>query len=150
MLKTMKRWGSLLLLAGVTVFTVGKACSQETYGPYHVTGYNYTDRNIAAFDVDDFGGGDSQAHEKGGGGGIVCCLDIPKRAKTLHIKVVLGLTWDQYNKNLPNDTYETDIAVPELPNKRDGYIEFHFLPERKIEAKWVDFPTTPHIPNAKN
>ncbi|MEJ8797077.1 hypothetical protein WKR88_12375, partial [Trinickia caryophylli] len=77
-MKNIKRWGSLLLLAGVTVFAVGRACSQETYGPYHVTGYNYTDRNIAAFDIDDFGAGYSRAHKIGGGGGITCCLDIPK------------------------------------------------------------------------
>ncbi|WP_114717950.1 DUF3304 domain-containing protein [Trinickia caryophylli] len=147
-MKNIKRWGSLLLLAGVTVFAVGRACSQETYGPYHVTGYNYTDRNIAAFDIDDFGAGYSRAHKIGGGGGITCCLDIPKHAKTLHIKVALGLTWEQFDKNLPNETYETDIPVPELANKHEGYIEFHFLPGRKIEAKWVDFPTTPHIPSA--
>ncbi|PMS08770.1 DUF3304 domain-containing protein, partial [Trinickia caryophylli] len=86
----------------------------------------------------------------GGGGGEVCCLDIPKHAKTLHIKVALGLTWEQFDKNLPNETYETDIPVPELPNKHEGYIEFHFLPGRKIEAKWVDFPATPHIPNGSH
>ncbi|WP_027797872.1 DUF3304 domain-containing protein [Paraburkholderia acidipaludis] len=150
MLKILARWRSFLLLACVIGIAVGRACSQETYGPYHVTGYNYTDRNIAAFDVDDFGAGDSAAHQSGGGGGFACCLDIPNRAKTLHIKVVLGLTWEQFDKNLPNDTYETDIPVPELPNKHDGYIEFHFLTGRKIEAKWVKFPTTPNIPKATN
>jgi hypothetical protein len=147
-MKSLKRWGSLLLFVCATVFAAGRACSQETYGPYHVTGYNYTDRNIAAFDVNGFGGGDSVAHQSGGGGGFVCCLDIPKYAKTLRIKVVLDLTQEQDEKNLPPETYETDIPVPELPNKHDGYIEFHFLPERKIEAKWVDFPTAPNIPNA--
>ncbi|PMS12029.1 hypothetical protein FNF07_21425 [Trinickia caryophylli] len=62
----------MLVLATITVLLVGKACSQEAYGPYNVIGYNYTDRNI---------------------------------------------------------------FLPDLPNKHDGYIEFHFLPERKIEAK---------------
>ncbi|WP_231337661.1 DUF3304 domain-containing protein [Paraburkholderia sprentiae] len=83
MLQITKRWGSLLLLACVAVFTVGKACSQETYGPYEVIGYNYTDRNIAAFDVNEFGAGRSEARQSGGGGGEVCCLDILKHAKTL-------------------------------------------------------------------
>lgn len=55
----------------------------------------------------------------------------PEACKNAAIKVKLGLTLDQYDKNLPNDTYETDIPVPELPNKRDGYIEFHFLPGKK-------------------
>ncbi|WP_081078749.1 DUF3304 domain-containing protein [Burkholderia pseudomultivorans] len=147
MSKLVKRWVSLLLMTAATVLLVGKACSRETYGPYHVIGYNYTDRNIFLFNVDDFGAGSSEAHQAGGGGGITCCLEIPKHAKTLHIKVVLDLTKEQDEKNLPPETYETEIPVPALPNKRDGYIEFHFLPEREIEAQWVEFPTTPHIPN---
>ena len=118
------------------------------YGPYSVIGYNYTDRNIASFIVNDFGAGPSEAHKAGGGGGMACCLAIPERAKTLHIKVELGLTEDQYEKNLPNDTYETDIPVPTLADKHDGFIEFHFLAHRHIEAAWVSFPTKPHIPNA--
>ncbi|WP_080414308.1 DUF3304 domain-containing protein [Burkholderia ubonensis] len=148
MLKNVNRWGSLLLLAATTVLLVGKACSRETYGPYHVIGYNYTDRNIFLFNVDDFGAGSSEAHQAGGGGGITCCLEIPKRAKTLRIKIVYGWTEEQYEKRSPRDMFETDIPVPDLPNKRDGYIEIHFLQDRKIEAKWVESPTTPHIPNA--
>ncbi|WP_084168974.1 DUF3304 domain-containing protein [Paraburkholderia acidipaludis] len=146
--KDLKRRGGFLLLACVAGIAVGRACSQETYGPYHVTGYNYTDRNIAAFDVDDFGGGYSHAHKVGGGGSITCCFDIPKQTKTLHIKVVLDLTQEQDEKNMPPETYETEVPVPELPNKHSGYIEFHFLPGRKVEAKWVEFPTTPNITNA--
>lgn len=145
------RW-NFLLLAAVSVLLVGKVFYQETYGPYEVIGYNHTDRNIASFWIDDTWGGNSEAHRTGdgGGGGEVCCLEIAKHAKTLHIKVALGLTWDQFNKNLPNEIYETDIPVPELQSKHDGYIEFHFSPDRKIEAKWAVFPTTPHIPNATN
>jgi len=146
--KFSKRSESLLLLVFLVVLTVGKACSNETYGPYHVIGYNYTERNVALFNIDGFGAGNSNAHRSGGGGGIVCCFTIPEKAKTLHFKVALGLTQEQYDKDLPNDTFETDIPVPELQDKHRGYIEVHFLPERKIEAKWVDFPTTPHIPNA--
>ncbi|WP_244138147.1 DUF3304 domain-containing protein [Burkholderia vietnamiensis] len=149
MLKSAKNWSGVLLVC-IAVFAVGRACSREAYGPYHVIGYNYTERNIAAFDVNDFGAGYSRAHDSGGGGGITCCLDIPKNLKTLHMKVVLDLTQEQDEKNLAPESYETDIPVPQLPNKHDGYIEFHFLPGRKIEAKWVRFPTTPDIPNATN
>jgi hypothetical protein len=31
--------------------------------------------------------------------------------------------------------------------ERDGYIAFHFLPDRKIEAQWVEYPTGPRNPN---
>ncbi|WP_081078748.1 DUF3304 domain-containing protein [Burkholderia pseudomultivorans] len=147
MLKSVNRWSGLLLTL-IVVFAVDLACSQEVYGPYHVIGYNYTDRNIFLFNVEDFGAGSSEAHQAGGGGGITCCLEIPKRAKTLHIKIVYGWTEDQYEKRSARDIFETDIPMPDLPNKRDGYIEIHFLQDRKIEAKWVEFPTTPHILNA--
>ncbi len=32
-------------------------------------------------------------------------------------------------------------------HKPGGYIEFYFLPERKIDARWVISPTDPHNPN---
>ena len=137
------------LMVGGTIWS--HACvsgETDTYGPYEVIGYNYTDRHIADFVVDDFAAGPSEAHRPGGGGGIACCLDIPKHAKTLHIKVELELTEEQDAKNLPPDTFETDIPVPPLRDKHDGYIEFHFLPNRRVEASWVSFPTIPHIPNA--
>lgn len=118
-----------------------------SYGPYRVTGYNYTDRSIALFVIDDFGAGGSQAHQSGGGGGTVCCMSVPRTKKTWHIKILYELTQEQYRKDLPNDVYETDIPVPPLPNKHDGYIEFHFLPEHRIDAQWVIRLTRPRIPN---
>ncbi|MFP3478451.1 MULTISPECIES: DUF3304 domain-containing protein [Burkholderia] len=121
-----------------------------SYGPYRVIGYNYTDRSIALFTIDGFGAGGSNAHESGGGGGTVCCMSVPRNRKTWHIKIVYELTREQYKKDLPNDVYETDIPVPSLPNRHDGYIEFHFLPDRKIEAKWVDYPTDPRNMNTMN
>ena len=139
----------LLLTSGV--FAAAPCLPYEgAYGPYHMIGYNYTDRHIFSFSVNDTGGGSSDAHESGGGGGITCCLNIPKAAKTLHIKIVYELTKDQYEKQLPNDRFETDIPVPPLPNKHDGYLEVHFLPKQKIEAKWVDFPTQPEIPDVRS
>jgi len=112
-----------------------------SYGPYRVTGYNYTDRSIALFTIDGFGAGGANAHESGGGGGTVCCMSVPQNGKTWHIKIVYELTQEQYKKDLPNDVYEADIPVPPLLNKHDGYIEFHFLPDRRIEALWVKYPT---------
>lgn len=118
------------------------------YGPYFVIGYNYTDRHIADFVVDNFAAGPSEAHRQGGGGGIACCLGISKHAKTLHINVEFELTEEQDAKNLPADTFETDIPVPPLPDKHDGFVEFHFLPHQQIDAAWVSSPTMPHIPGA--
>ena len=138
----------IVLCVGAAVWAHAKGGS---YGPYGVIGYNYTDRHISNFTVDGFGGGASHAHEAGGGGGIVCCLAIPKRAKTLHIEVELEWTKEQYEKNSPHETFEANIPVPVLENKHDGFIEFHFLPQQRIEAKWVDFPAMPNppIPNPR-
>jgi len=114
-----------------------------SYGPYRVVGFNYTDRGVYNFVVDGFGAGSVHARQFGGSGGTVCCMDVPRNKKTWHLKVTYDLTPEEDAKNLSPEIYETDIAVPQLPNKRDGYIEFRFLPGRKIEAQWVDYPTGP-------
>jgi len=134
---------SALLLAG----SWGAHAQTASYGPYRVVGFNYTDRSIALFTIDGFGAGGVNAHESGGGGGTVCCMSVPRNGKMWHIKIAYELTQEQYKKDLPNDVYETDIPVPSLPNKHGGYIEFHFLPDRKIEAKWVESPTDPRNSN---
>lgn len=136
------------LLVGGAIWSHACVSGEGAYGPYSVIGYNYTDRHISSFIVNGFAAGASHAHESGGGGGIVCCLSIPKATMTFHIKVEYDLTREQYIKDLPGDVFETDIPVPPLKNKHDGFIEFHFLPQRKIEASWVSFPTTPNIPDA--
>lgn len=141
----------LFLLVFLTLTTLwSAACSSSegsTYGPYNVIGYNYTDRSIFSFWVNGFWGANSTAHQAAGGGKITCCLNLSSTSKTMHIKVKYELTREQFDKDLPNDAFETDIPVPSLPNKHDGFLEFHFLPNQRIEAKWVDFPTKPNIPN---
>ncbi|WP_321859997.1 DUF3304 domain-containing protein [Burkholderia cenocepacia] len=135
----------------ITVLLLGGACwahaQTASYGPYRVIGYNYTDRSIYSFTIDGFGAGGSAAHKPGGGGKSVCCMEVPREKKIWQVKIMYELTQDQYKNNLPFDVYETDIPVPALPRKSQGYIEFHFLPNRKIEAKWVESPTDPRDPN---
>ncbi len=136
---------------GIAVLLLGGACwahaQTANYGPYRVIGYNYTDKSIYSFTIDGFGAGGSTAHKPGGGGKSVCCMEVPRGKKIWHVKIEYELTQEQYKNNLPSDVYETDIPVPALPNKSQGYIEFHFLPDRKIEAKWVESPTDPRNPN---
>lgn len=146
--RAVHRIALVALVMGGTIWT--HACisgESDTYGPYEVVGYNYTDRGISRFFIDGHGVGSSYPNESGGGGGIYCCHDIPKNEKTLHIEVELEWTKEQYEKHLPHDTFETDIPVPPLPNKHDGFLEFHFLPNHRVEVSWVSFPTTPNIPN---
>ncbi|WP_419689846.1 DUF3304 domain-containing protein [Burkholderia theae] len=129
------------LLLGGAWWVQAQAAS---YGPYRVVGFNYTDRGVYNFAVDGFGAGSVHARQFGGGGGTVCCMEVPRYKKTWHVKVTYDLTPEEDAKNLSPEIYETDITVPKLPNKRDGFIEFHFLPDRKIEAQWVEYPTGPH------
>ncbi|WP_174909995.1 DUF3304 domain-containing protein [Burkholderia diffusa] len=117
-----------------------------SYGPYRVAGFNYTDRGVYNFVVDGFGAGSVHARQFGGGG-TVCCMQVPRNKKTWHLKITYDLTPEEVAKNLSPEIYETDIAIPKLPTKRDGYIAFHFLPDRKIEAQWVEYPTSPRNPN---
>ncbi|QTD94271.1 DUF3304 domain-containing protein [Burkholderia anthina] len=116
-----------------------------SYGPYHVVGFNYTNHGVYNFVVDGFGAGSVHARQFDGGGGTVCCMEVPRNKKTWHLEITYDLTPDEDAKNMSPEIYETDIAVPQLPNKRDGYIEFHFLPDRKIEAQWVEYPTMPRM-----
>ncbi len=134
------------MLVGGAIWSHACVSGEGAYGPYGVIGYNYTDRHIVNFFINGFAGGASEAHKSGGGGVIVCCFSIPKNEKNLHIKVELEWTKAQYLANAPHDTYETDVPVPPLTNKHDGFIEFHFMPHQKVEAAWVNFPTRPNIP----
>ncbi|OXI95248.1 MULTISPECIES: DUF3304 domain-containing protein [Burkholderia] len=119
----------------------------ESYGPYRVVRFNYADRGIYNFVVDGFGAGSVHARQFGGRGGTVCCMAVPRGTKAWHLKVTYDLTPEEDARNLSPEIYETEVAVPKLPNKHDGYIEFHFLPDRKIEAKWVEYPPDPRNPN---
>ncbi|WP_321878163.1 DUF3304 domain-containing protein [Paraburkholderia bannensis] len=148
--RIIRRVAFAALLVGGAVWSYVGVSRGAVYGPYAVIGYNYTDRHISSFIVNGFAAGASHAHESGGGGGIVCCMGIPKNTKTFHVKVELDLTREQYLKDLPHDTFETDIPVPPLTNKHDGFIEFHFLPKQRVEAAWVNFPTTPDIPGTRH
>jgi len=121
-----------------------------SYGPYRVVGFNYTDRGVYNFVVDDFGAGSVHARQFGGSGGTVCCMKVSPNKKTWHLKITYDLTPEEDAKNMSPKIYETDIAVPQLPDKHDGYIEFHFLPDRKIDAQWVDYPTGPRNMNTTN
>lgn len=125
----------------------GALALAESDGPYRVIGYNFADRSIYSFVIDGFGAGNLRAHKPGGGGGAVCCMEVPRGKKTWHIKLEYELNQEQYKKNLPGDVYETDIAIPPLPDKHGGYIEFYLRPERRIEARWAAAPTDPRNPN---
>ena len=101
LMKQWKRTACSLVFAFFSLIVLsGTACSNDEYGPYHVIGYNYTDRHIYQFSIDDFGAGGSEAHQSGGGGGITCCFTIPASAKTLHIKIVYEWTEEQYEKKI--------------------------------------------------
>ncbi|WP_322040598.1 DUF3304 domain-containing protein [Burkholderia diffusa] len=155
MLSGMRR----VIAAGITI--AGSLCyapaHAESEGPYRVVGSNYTDRGVYNFVVDGFGAGSVYARQFGGGGGTVCCMQVPRNKQTWHLKVTYDLTPEEDAKNLSPEIYETNITVPKLPNKRDGYIEFRFLPDRKIEDQWVECPTglrnlntTSNAPSATN
>ncbi|WP_322025794.1 hypothetical protein [Burkholderia sp. BCC1977] len=88
-----------------------------------------------------------RARQFGGRGGTACCMAVPSGTKTWHIKITYDLPPEEDARNLSPQVYETDIAVPTLPNRHDGFIEFHFLPDRRIEAEWGEYPATLRNPN---
>jgi len=138
----------------IAVLLLGGACwahaQTASYGTYRVVGFNHTERGVYNFVVDGFGAGSVHARQFGGSGGTVCCMTVPRNKKIWHLKITYDLMPEEDARNLSPEIYETDIAVPRLPDKHDGYIEFHFLPDRKIEAQWVDYPTGPRSVNTTN
>ncbi|ABK10124.1 conserved hypothetical protein [Burkholderia cenocepacia HI2424] len=102
-------------------------------------------RGVYSFVVDGFGAGSVHARQFGGGGGTVCCMSVPRGKQTWHVRVTYDLTAEEDARNQAPEIVETEVAVPALPNRRDGYIEFRFLPGRKIDARWAAYPTMPRM-----
>lgn len=72
-------------------------------------------------------------------------MSVPRGKQTWHVRVTYDLTAEEDARNQAPEIVETEVAVPALPNRRDGYIEFHFLPGRKIDARWAAYPTMPRM-----
>jgi photosystem II stability/assembly factor-like uncharacterized protein len=136
-----------------------KSEEERFYGKRHdlsIVGYNYTNRYISQFTVDNGGGGDvNVSSETGGGGGISCCV--------VHIggaqEKIAEVTWDTgactFDNRLDRDGsrlfqihhFFKTVKVQVDPNmpKNPHYMEVHFFPDGHVEAAVTEAISPPRL-----
>ena len=116
------------------------SCSRaETYN-VTLASYNYTDRPISWYLVDDTGGGNVFGSSRSGGGKWACCARVTVGAP-VHIHWRLSYTEKQYEEGVRPEEHNLTVVVP----KPDGsesprYMEVHFYAENRVQLRLVSWP----------
>lgn len=127
-------------LLAFIAFVITSACSDNDVRSVTLIGYNYTERPIGWFSVDDAGGSNVFAREKSGGGKMTCCLDI-EVGKEVHVRWVYSYTKKQYMAGAREDEFEARARIPPPDSERSSYLEVHFYPDNHVELALTDFPS---------
>jgi hypothetical protein len=121
-----------------------------------IVGYNYTERYIDQFYVDEQGGGNVDVSgEIGGGGGIVCCIawrEGTPLPQTVHVRWVDGgcmktLTdSDGYTFKVPSHRFrELDAKLTSPVPPKPAYFEVHFYPDGHVELAITETMSPPRL-----
>ncbi len=132
----MLRWRrrKLLLCALALVLPLGIYLTQVLLKPPSAAliSFNYMDRPISSFWVNDFWGGNLFVM---GGGGIMCCRHMDE--STAKVVWILGRTGAQVRQGLKKERHEIELPMP--PRKSgDDTLHVYFLPGNKVELAWSD------------
>lgn len=121
-----------------------------------LTGYNYTNREIASFSVNSTGGGNLYVSSpSSGGGGSTCCVTYVKGAKTWKVLVRWQVDACAYDNEIYSngergfEVYryfkETEVEVdPSVPAQPE-YLEVHFYPDGHVEAAITEVDSAPRL-----
>lgn len=131
------------------VFVVMSACSDNEVRSVTLIGYNYTERPIGWFSVDDAGGSNVFAREKSGGGKMTCCWDI-EIGKEVRVRWVYTYTKKQYMSGAREEEFETSVRIPSPSSENSEYLEVHFYPDNHVELALTDFPSFARWDELKN
>ena len=145
------------LLVAISMSIVSASCSApENSHELGIVGYNYTNRYIDQFYVNEGGGGSVDVSSSvSGGGAVVCCIvwrpgtPLPQ---TVRVRWVAGgcmktLTdSDGYTFKAPWHWFKEKDAqllgpIPSAPR----YLEVHFYPEERIEVAVTEEPSSSRI-----
>lgn len=119
-------------------------------------GYNYTDRYIDIYTVDENGGGNLFVSSAGsGGGGTTCCMRYRQtgRPQTVTIRwqfdgcIYLSkstISLEVY-ENIHNFMKEVEVAVDESVSTNPQYIETHFYPDGTVQVALSDKLSAPRL-----
>jgi hypothetical protein len=156
----LRLWTVLLALVFSACVPAGESSAQPNSGgnPHAlgIVGYNYTDRYIDQFYVDEQGGGNVDVSgEIGGGGGIVCCIawrDGTPLPQTVHVRWVDGgcmktLTdSDGYSFKVPSHRFkELDAQLTGPIPPKPAYFEVHFYPDGHVELAVTGAMSDPRV-----
>jgi hypothetical protein len=111
-----------------------------------LVGYNYTDRNISTYTVNDSGGGHVfLSSPDSGGSGVTCCVRISKKS-TRPLRVKVRWQYDGCTYLIKNDRTgaadrvrhfyfrETEVDVPRNAREEPDTIETHFYPDGSVQV----------------
>ncbi len=121
-----------------------------------LVGYNYTNRYIDSFSVDDQGGGNLYiSSPTSGGGGTVCCVQYWPGAEEYKVKVrwQSGACYYQVRASDSDEVYqrlhpyfkEAEVNVADQEGQRSRYMEVHFYPDGKVQVAATAEPSRPRL-----
>lgn len=90
-----------------------------------LTGYNHTDKTIAAFYVNGQWGGNITPGA--GGGKFVCCVKLPR---PWHEGYTVTVTWEDHELK----TQKREVVVPKYEAEKAGGMNVHFLRSGEIKV----------------
>lgn len=120
-------------------------------------GYNYTDRHISDYSVDNSGGGNIQkSSPTSGGSGITCCVRLSKNdIGPIRVKVrwqVDGCIYVESNPRtgatarLRHFYYkEAEVDVQRVIGEKPNYIETHFYPDGSVQVLLTENASEPRL-----
>lgn len=121
-----------------------------------IVGYNYTNRYIDSFSIDDQGGGNLYiSSEQSGGGGTVCCVKYWPGEKIYKVKVrwQSGACYYRTHASDSDEVYqrlfsffkETEVAVTDQAADHPEYMEAHFYPDGSVQVAVTSNPSMPRL-----
>jgi hypothetical protein len=143
----------LVVLSCVLPCVALLGCKKEPY-MLGIMGYNYTDRAIADFSVNDaWGGNVFLSIPTAGGGKTVCCVVMDRDTKTpfwVNVKYQMDALEAYPPRRViepegPYKTVKVEVTGPIPPDP--SYLEIHFYPDGHIEAaiSGSDGPSPPRL-----
>lgn len=142
-----------VLLSGAALVESG--CSRAKPIGLSLLGYNYTDRNIASYSVEDskgrgtWGGSVYLSTASSGGSGATCCVMLNKDEKKPTL-INVDWTFDEIddkagNVITPEVTKHGVVSIAPPYPKDPNNLEIHFYPDGHIEAAVTQNYSAPRV-----
>jgi hypothetical protein len=140
----MKKFLALLtfFMAAVVMLMVFLPSAWLHPNTYTVTlvSYDYTDRTISGYSVDDAGGGNAFVGQINGGGKWACCARVTV-GEPVHIAWESSYSRKQYEAGIRAEDHDLTVMVPKPEgHEKPQYLEVHFYSPKHIELRLVPFP----------